>query len=114
MAVGRSYCRLERELQLLGATGIEDKLQDGVPETIALLRRAGIVVWVLTGDKQETAVNVAYACSLFTADMDVLKLNARSKSTAEAAIHGHIDAIQRELDAVGNRLGPTCLVGNLT
>jgi P-type E1-E2 ATPase len=37
---------------LLGATGIEDKLQDGVPETIANLREAGIVVWVLTGDKQ--------------------------------------------------------------
>ena len=35
-----------------GATGIEDKLQDGVPDTIAHLREAGIKVWVLTGDKQ--------------------------------------------------------------
>jgi len=105
-----SFCRLERDLQLLGATGIEDKLQDGVPETIDCLRKAGIVVWVLTGDKQETAVNIAYACSLFSPDMEVIKLNARSKNAAEAAIHCHLDGIQRELATVatanetGNRL----------
>eukprot|EP00061_Rhincodon_typus_P015318 g42927.t1 len=44
-----------------GATGIEDRLQDGVPGTIEALREAGILIWVLTGDKQETAVNIAYA-----------------------------------------------------
>lgn len=43
---------LEKNMELLGATGIEDRLQDGVPETIAKLRKAGIKVWVLTGDKQ--------------------------------------------------------------
>jgi len=47
-----SYNRMEIKLKLLGATGIEDKLQEGVPEVIAHLREAGIVVWVLTGDKQ--------------------------------------------------------------
>lgn len=75
-----------------------------MPETIGSLRKAGIVVWVLTGDKQETAVNIAYACSLFSADMDVIKLNARSKNAAEAAIHCHLDAIQRELVTVGKTL----------
>lgn len=45
-------------MELLGATAIEDKLQDGVPETIAMLLRAGIKLWVLTGDKQETAINI--------------------------------------------------------
>ena len=44
--------KLECNLELLGATGIEDRLQDGVPETIARLREAGLKVWVLTGDKQ--------------------------------------------------------------
>ena len=39
-------------MELLGATGIEDRLQDGVPETIARLREGGLKVWVLTGDKQ--------------------------------------------------------------
>ena len=99
-----SYCRLERDLQLLGATGIEDKLQDQVPETINSLRKAGIVIWVLTGDKQETAINIAYACNLFSAEMDVIKLNARSKNAAESAIHCHLDAIQRELVTVGRSL----------
>ena len=47
---------LEQELRLLGATAIEDRLQDGVPETIADLKRAGIRIWVATGDKLETAI----------------------------------------------------------
>jgi len=53
--------RIEKNLILLGATGIEDKLQEGVPETIAQLSRAGIKIWVLTGDRQETAINIGYA-----------------------------------------------------
>jgi phospholipid-translocating ATPase len=47
---------LEQDLRLLGATAIEDQLQDGVPETIADLKRAGIKIWVATGDKLETAI----------------------------------------------------------
>jgi len=47
---------IERDLRLLGATAIEDRLQDGVPEAIAHLKRAGIKVWVATGDKLETAI----------------------------------------------------------
>jgi phospholipid-translocating ATPase len=55
-AVEQVSARLERDLVLLGATAIEDKLQDGVPDTIAKLKRAGIKVWVATGDKLETAI----------------------------------------------------------
>lgn len=62
----------------LGATGIEDRLQDGVPETIANLRKAGLQIWVLTGDKQETAVNIAYACKLLDHDEEIITLNAES------------------------------------
>jgi phospholipid-translocating ATPase len=47
---------IERDLRLLGATAIEDRLQDGVPETIADLKAAGIKIWVATGDKLETAI----------------------------------------------------------
>lgn len=47
---------LEQDLRLLGATAIEDRLQDGVPEAIADLKRAGIRIWVATGDKLETAI----------------------------------------------------------
>ena len=49
---------IEKNLFLLGATAIEDKLQDGVPESIATLSSANIKIWVLTGDKQETAINI--------------------------------------------------------
>uniref|UniRef100_A0A8B9WX60 Phospholipid-transporting ATPase n=1 Tax=Bos mutus grunniens TaxID=30521 RepID=A0A8B9WX60_BOSMU len=64
------YEEIERDLMLLGATAIEDKLQDGVPETILTLNKAKIKIWVLTGDKQETAVNIAYACNIFEDEMD--------------------------------------------
>ncbi|EPY78567.1 testis flippase-like protein [Camelus ferus] len=64
------YEEIEKDLMLLGATAIEDKLQDGVPETIITLSQAKIKIWVLTGDKQETAVNIAYACNIFDDEMD--------------------------------------------
>lgn len=72
--------------RISGATGIEDLLQEGVPETISALRSAGIVVWVLTGDKPETAINIAYSTKLFTPQMKILKLAARSKEAAESTI----------------------------
>jgi len=80
-------------MSLLGTTGIEDKLQEGVPETIAQLRRAGIIVWVLTGDKQETAVNIAHSCKLFAEDMRLILLNAKSKDMAESLINQSLEAI---------------------
>ncbi|XP_060057459.1 phospholipid-transporting ATPase ID isoform X8 [Erinaceus europaeus] len=63
------YEEVENDMMLLGATAIEDKLQQGVPETIALLTLANIKIWVLTGDKQETAVNIGYSCKMLTDDM---------------------------------------------
>ena len=56
--------RIESSLALQGATANEDKLQPGVPETIAQLARAGVRVWMVTGDKQETAVNIGFATKL--------------------------------------------------
>lgn len=69
---------IENNLILLGATAIEDKLQDGVPETIAALIKAEIYVWVLTGDKQETAINIGYSCKLLSQGMDLIILNEDS------------------------------------
>ncbi|XP_038572102.1 phospholipid-transporting ATPase IK [Micropterus salmoides] len=67
------YDQMERDLQLLGVTAIEDRLQEGVPETIALLKQAGVKVWVLTGDKKETAVNIGYSCKLLDPDTRLLE-----------------------------------------
>uniref|UniRef100_A0AAR2LLV8 Phospholipid-transporting ATPase n=1 Tax=Pygocentrus nattereri TaxID=42514 RepID=A0AAR2LLV8_PYGNA len=63
-----AYEEIEQDLMLLGATAIEDKLQEGVAETIAILSLANIKIWVLTGDKQETAVNIGYSCKMLTDD----------------------------------------------
>ncbi|CDK29690.1 unnamed protein product [Kuraishia capsulata CBS 1993] len=63
---------IERELTLLGGTAIEDRLQEGVPDTIALLAKAGIKLWVLTGDKVETAINIGFSCNLLDTEMDLL------------------------------------------
>uniref|UniRef100_A0A3B3WPU5 Phospholipid-transporting ATPase n=1 Tax=Poecilia mexicana TaxID=48701 RepID=A0A3B3WPU5_9TELE len=63
------YEEIEKDLLLLGATAIEDKLQDGVPQTIEQLAKADIKIWVLTGDKQETAENIGYSCNLLREEM---------------------------------------------
>ena len=60
---------IEKDLELVGTTAIEDKLQDQVPATIELLSTAGIKIWVLTGDKQETAINIGFACALLHGEM---------------------------------------------
>ncbi|GAA6077011.1 phospholipid-transporting ATPase IC isoform X1, partial [Tachysurus ichikawai] len=70
-ALDAVYELIETDLMMIGATAIEDKLQDGVPETIANLARAQIKIWVLTGDKKETAENIGYACELLTGDMNI-------------------------------------------
>ncbi|KAG7320779.1 hypothetical protein KOW79_015194 [Hemibagrus wyckioides] len=70
-ALDTVYELIETNLMLIGATAIEDKLQDGVPETIANLARAEIKIWVLTGDKKETAENIGYSCELLTDDMTI-------------------------------------------
>ncbi|KAK3037101.1 hypothetical protein RJ639_029943, partial [Escallonia herrerae] len=66
---------IEKELILLGAVAVDDKLQDGVPECIDRLAQAGLKIWLLTGDKMETAVNIGYACSLLRHDMKQLHLS---------------------------------------
>ena len=73
--------KLEKHMTLLGCTGIEDKLQDQVAETIELLRKANIKLWVLTGDKLETAINIGYSCKLLTNDMELLILNFDNKES---------------------------------
>lgn len=65
----------------MGATAIEDKLQDDVGNTIAYIKRAGIKVWVLTGDKLETAINIGYSCELL--DDGLLQLIVDEKSKEE-------------------------------
>ena len=88
---------IERDLTLLGATAIEDKLQDGVPDTIHTLQTAGIKVWVLTGDRQETAINIGMSCKLISEDMNLLIINEENAAATR-------DNLQKKLDAVRGQL----------
>uniref|UniRef100_A0A8B9MSE9 Phospholipid-transporting ATPase n=1 Tax=Accipiter nisus TaxID=211598 RepID=A0A8B9MSE9_9AVES len=104
----QSALRIEKNLHLLGATGIEDRLQDGVPETIANLRKAGLQIWVLTGDKQETAVNIAYACKLLDHDEEIITLNAESPETCAVLLEQCLQCVESKFsnttidEAAGN------------
>lgn len=73
------YDRFERGLVLLGATAVEDRLQDNVPETINDLQEAGIKIWMLTGDKLETAENIGYSCRLLQKDMVVWRISNKEE-----------------------------------
>ena len=66
--------KIENELILLGGTIVEDKLQDGVPECIKELRMAGIKIWVLTGDKCDTAENIALSCNLINENQKIFRI----------------------------------------
>jgi phospholipid-translocating ATPase len=72
--VANAYAEIETNMVLLGATGIEDKLQDDVEATLEVLRFAGIKIWVLTGDKTETAINISFSCKHFSKSMEKMFL----------------------------------------
>ncbi|XP_073013887.1 phospholipid-transporting ATPase 2 isoform X1 [Typha latifolia] len=77
--------RLELDLEILGVTAIEDRLQEGVPETIEILRQAGINFWMLTGDKQSTAIQVALQCNFISSEPKGQLLFINGKTEDEVA-----------------------------
>ncbi|RKO98481.1 hypothetical protein CXG81DRAFT_15869, partial [Caulochytrium protostelioides] len=83
---------LERELTLAGASAIEDRLQDGVPQAIATLAEAGIKIFVLTGDKMETAINIGFSCNLLQKSMVLIVIQATS---VEGVIEQLVEALAR-------------------
>ncbi|KIK68995.1 hypothetical protein GYMLUDRAFT_35032 [Collybiopsis luxurians FD-317 M1] len=87
---------IEKDLFLLGATAIEDKLQEGVPDTIHTLQQAGIKVWVLTGDRQETAINIGMSCRLISESMNLVIVN-------EETAHDTEDFLSKRLAAIKNQ-----------
>ncbi|XP_053734423.1 phospholipid-transporting ATPase IA isoform X1 [Synchiropus splendidus] len=97
-----SYELIEKNLQLLGATAIEDKLQDKVPETIETLMKADIKIWILTGDKQETAINIGHSCKLLTKNMGMLVINEDTLDRTRETLSHHCgmlgDALHKEND----------------
>eukprot|EP00818_Percolomonas_sp_WS_P008373 CAMPEP_0117442084 /NCGR_PEP_ID=MMETSP0759-20121206/3968_1 /TAXON_ID=63605 /ORGANISM="Percolomonas cosmopolitus, Strain WS" /LENGTH=1496 /DNA_ID=CAMNT_0005233959 /DNA_START=369 /DNA_END=4859 /DNA_ORIENTATION=- len=100
--------KLEKDLHLVGLTAIEDLLQIGVPDTIAELKKGQIKVWVLTGDKKETAINIGFACDLLNTDMDLIQLTANSQDDLSNDLQANYEQYKME----ANRKNPLGLVIN--
>lgn len=114
---------IEQELRLLGGTAIEDRLQDGVPDTIQLLSNAGIKLWVLTGDKVETAINIGFSCNLLNNDMELIVLNVEvppppavksSGASITGSTTGDLAAQDRAADAAAMRQAESLLTKHLS
>ncbi|KAF5006874.1 hypothetical protein FDECE_6771 [Fusarium decemcellulare] len=85
---------IEQSFDLVGATAIEDKLQKGVPETIDRLRRANIKIWMLTGDKRETAINIAHSARICRPGSDLYILDM-----TKGALDSQLVALSEDLHA---------------
>ncbi|OTB08308.1 hypothetical protein M426DRAFT_52148 [Hypoxylon sp. CI-4A] len=90
--------KIEQGLTLLGGTAIEDRLQDGVPDTIELLGRAGIKLWVLTGDKVETAINIGFSCNLLNNDMELIHLKVGEDESGATTDEAFLTMVEEQLD----------------
>lgn len=107
-AVSRCVSLIEKDLELQGITGIEDKLQDGVGETIELLGSAGIKVWMLTGDNLETAINIGIATNLLRVYSERVNLHSGECSNEEIPVR-----VREWLEKVKNNPSETihrCLI----
>lgn len=92
-AIDELGLEVEQDLELIGVTAIEDKLQEGVPSAIETLLDAGIRVWMITGDKQETAVNIAVSCNLVKHIESLMVINVgESKDPIQRAVELFDDA----------------------
>ncbi|OMO70467.1 Cation-transporting P-type ATPase [Corchorus capsularis] len=105
---------IEKDLMLLGVVAVEDKLQKGVPECIDKLAQAGFKIWLLTGDKRETAINIGFACSLLRQDMKqfhlTLSREVESKKQVKAMKKDILHQIESSLRVMSNKEAPFALV----
>lgn len=81
------YDEMEKGLEYVGCSAIEDLLQEEVPETIQKLMIAGIRLWVLTGDKQETAIEIGKSCNLINEqEMELIILSSKTSTEFEKTL----------------------------
>ena len=85
--------QIEHSLHILGATALEDKLQEGVPQAIETLHQAGIKLWILTGDKLQTAIEIGFSCNLLKQDMDILIISAETEEETRAKVEAGVNKI---------------------
>lgn len=79
--------QMEKDWKMLAVTAIEDKLQEQVAPSISQLRQAGIAVWMLTGDKKETAINIGYSCGLLDKEGKTYFLDVNDPDKLDAKLN---------------------------
>lgn len=104
---------MEQDLVLLGVTAVQDKLQLGVPRALIALQQSNMKIWTLTGDKMETAINIGYACSLLSDEMEVKKLCAQDVAGTSKALHDILTQLDNDAAQVSTRV-PGYLGGRRT
>lgn len=100
--------RLERDFVLIGTTAIEDKLQDDVDKVIFAMKKAGIKVWVLTGDKIETAINIGFSCQLLNDKMELFVIDGKTKNDCLNQI---TESRKNQINSEGLRTSGTVVSG---
>ena len=106
------YEKMEKDLTFVGCSAIEDKLQDGVGETIYTLLTCNIRIWILTGDKQDTAEEIAKSCKLINENMYVTYLVQDNIPTvdkihqlqSEYGINSNLQTQEIDLDEIGRKI----------
>ncbi|CAF0853814.1 unnamed protein product [Adineta steineri] len=96
------YEEIEINMKLLGMTAIEDKLQDGVPECIEKLTQAGINIWMLTGDKIETAENVGFSCRLLKNNMIIKRIDEETQADVTFALNKFRNELIEKIEQLYN------------
>ena len=94
------YNKLEQDIILLGGTIVEDKLQDQVPETIKDLRLAKIKIWMLTGDKFETAFNIGLSCNLISTQMMIFKIKGEEIDSISIFLKDYLSFINKNQSCI--------------
>ncbi|KAF5403642.1 Phospholipid-transporting ATPase [Paragonimus heterotremus] len=94
-AVKLAYAAIESQLQPMFVTAVEDQLQPGVKQCMCNLREAGIQIWILTGDKEETAITVSQAAGHFTQQMSLIRMtNCPDFQTAACWLFEQLEGLQ--------------------
>ena len=99
--IERACEMIEGDLTILGATALEDKLQEGVPDAIEQLHKAGLKLWILTGDKLQTAIEIGFSCNLLSNEMEIMIISAESEEGARAQIEAGLDKVVRARNGLG-------------
>lgn len=108
-AINALGLEVEQDLELIGVTAIEDKLQDGVPAAIETLLDAGIRVWMITGDKQETAVNIAVSCNLVKDIESLMTINVGESEEPTQYASKLLDVAEHKIKEMYRREAQKCV-----